>query len=421
MIFAAMRNGFCSESSLCRFLNWSRGDLDPLAPQTRQIERRMMMRGEADATSIDARTIGAAFAKNGNRGPGFDTVRICAASAVVFHHSLAIKYNIVAVDWINAFSGGYTNLGFLSVSVFFVLSGFLVTPGLTRSGDVLEYLSRRFMRIMPLLFVVVATTALVIGPMVSDLPPNEYFTRRAPWLYFRNLVTWLSLHLPGVTDYDGGNTINGPMWTLHYEWLCYITLAVLQLLAVTRKRSVFLALWLLMTLAAALIYFRLVPTGPFRLLRLTELYSYFGAGSLIYLYRDKLPWSWPLMGATFCALLAALWLGIGVFAAPALIGYLVVGMGLARFPWQRHLAKADLSYGIYLTHSVAFLVIMHFLPVTEPIVLFVLGWSLACLTAILTWNFIESPALRHKDVPARLVRTIIGSRLAGLLKSGVAA
>lgn len=378
----------------------------------------MVNQQASDAALPNAATIGAAFARLGNRGPGFDTVRICAASAVVFHHSLAIKYDIVAVDWLNALSRGYTNLGFLSVSVFFVLSGFLVTPGLMRNGDVLEYLSRRFMRIMPLLLLVVATTALVIGPIVSDLPPAEYFTRRAPWLYFRNLVTWLSLHLPGVTDYDGGNTINGPMWTLHYEWLCYITLAVLQILTITRHRALFLALWCVTTLVAALVFYGIMPTGPFKLLRLFELYGYFGAGSLIYLYRDKLPWSWPLMGLVFGALLLALWLGIGVIAAPLLVAYLVVGLGLVSFPWGRLLAKADLSYGIYLTHSVAFLVIMRFWPVESPMVLFVLGWSMACITALLTWNYIERPALRHKDVPAKLARSILGPRIAGMLRSG---
>nr|WP_240949939.1 acyltransferase [Novosphingobium sp. ERN07] len=361
----------------------------------------------------DAATIGAAFARLGNRGPGFDTVRICAASAVVFHHSLAIKYDIVAVDWINAFSRGYTNLGFLSVAIFFVLSGFLVTPGLLRNGDVLEYLSRRFMRIMPLLFVVVATTALVIGPIVSDLAPAEYFTRPAPWLYFRNLLTWLSLHLPGVTDYDGGRTINGPMWTLHYEWLCYITLGVLQLLAVTRNRQLFLALWCMIIVAGALIYFRVVPTGPFKPLRLFELFGYFGAGSLIYLYRDKIPYSRSLMALAFSLLLGSLWLSMGVITAPMLVAYLVAGLGMIRFPWGPLLAKADLSYGIYLTHSVAFVVIMRFWPVEAPLVLFVLGWGMACLIALMTWTFIEKPALRYKDVPARLVRSLIGPRLAG--------
>lgn len=362
-------------------------------------------------------TLGSVFEHGGNRGPGFDTVRLLAASAVVFHHSLAIKYDIVAIDLLNAFSGGYTHLGFLSVSIFFALSGFLVTPGLTRSGDVLAYLSRRFMRIMPLLLLVVAVTALVVGPLVSNLPAEEYFTRHSTWRYFRNTTTWLSLQLPGVTDYDGGSTINGPMWTLHYEWMCYLLLALLQLAAILRHRLFFLASWLGVSMLSVLIYYDIVPGT----LRMFELMSYFGAGSLLYLFRDRVYWSWTLMALVFGVLVFALGLGLGIFVAPLLIAYLVIGLGPAKFPWNAIIHKADLSYGIYLTHSVIFVVIMRFWPTQSPHVLFATGWSLAALTAFMTWTFLEKPALRHKDAPAILARRILGPRLSMLFKRGAVA
>jgi len=43
---------------------------------------------------------------------------------------------------------------------------------------------------------------------------------------------------------------------------------------------------------------------------------------------------------------------------------------------------------------------------------------MACITALLTWNYIQRPALRHKDVPAKLARSILGPRIAGMLRSG---
>ncbi|HQS96783.1 MAG: hypothetical protein B7X90_07080 [Novosphingobium sp. 17-62-19] len=311
--------------------------------------------------SRKTQSIGGAFALNNNRGPGFDTVRILAASCVVFHHSLAIKYDIVAVDHINHFSHGYTNLGFLSVCVFFALSGFLVTPGLIKTGDIVGYLSRRLMRIMPLLLVVVAFTALVVGPLTSSLPIDVYYSDEATWRYFRNLTTWLSLQLPGVADYDGGDTINGPMWTLHYEWICYLLLALLQFFAIVRKRQLFLTIWLVSVAVSAFVFFVDGPSEA-RLLRLFELTSYFGAGALIFLYRDRLPWSWGIMALTLALLIGALTVNLGVILAPALVAYLVVGMGMAQFPWARLLSKGDVSYGIYLTHSVVFVLIMHFMP-----------------------------------------------------------
>lgn len=365
-------------------------------------------------------TIGDVFAAGRNRGPGFDTVRLAAASCVVFHHSLAIKYDIVAIDTLNWFSHGYTNLGFLSVSVFFALSGFLVTPGLVRNGDVLEYLSRRLVRIMPLFALVIAANALVVGPLTTTLPIDAYFAHGETWRYFRNLTTWLSLQLPGVVDYDGGDTINGPIWTLHYEWLCYLLLAVLQLLSVTRKRNVFLGIWALSVLASALIFYGVLP-GGLRALRYFELTSYFGAGSLVYLFRDRLPWSKAHLGLAVLALVGLLWANLGVLFAPILVSYLVVGIGLLQFPWAGLLAKADLSYGVYLLHSVVFLLIMHFTPVDQPLVLFLIGWPAAMILAWGSWTFIEKPALRYKDVPARWMRTLLGPRISTLLKRGATA
>ena len=187
-------------------------------------------------------TLRDAYAAVDNRGPGFEVLRLVAASAVVMHHAMKIEHDIVRDDWLFQFSGGYTQLGLLAVSVFFALSGFLVTPGLLRSGNVIGYLGRRFMRIMPLLFTIVALTALVVGPLVSRVPLAEYYTSTATWRYFKTVTTFLSLQLPGVTDYDGGVTINGPIWTLHFEWICYLLLAGLAAIRVLSRRWLVLAI-----------------------------------------------------------------------------------------------------------------------------------------------------------------------------------
>ena len=126
-------------------------------------------------------TLREAYAALGNRGPGFDMLRLVAASAVVLHHAMKIEHDIVLDDWLFRFSGGYTQLGLLAVSVFFALSGYLITPGLVKSGNVIGYFSRRFMRIMPLLAVIVATTALVVGPFFSSVSIAEYYSSAATW------------------------------------------------------------------------------------------------------------------------------------------------------------------------------------------------------------------------------------------------
>lgn len=352
-------------------------------------------------------TLREAYAAVDNRGPGFEVLRLVAASAVVMHHAMKIEHDIVHDDWLFRFSGGYTQLGLLAVSVFFALSGFLVTPGLVRSGNVIAYLGRRFMRIMPLLATIVTVTALVVGPLVSHVPLAEYYSSSTTWRYFKTVTTFLSLQLPGVTDYDGGDTINGPIWTLHFEWMCYLLLAGLSAIGVLSRRWLVLAIYVL---AMALLVFGLGPIpvdGPRgRLFVFLFLFGYFGAGVVLSLFSDRLPYSPGLMLAALAGLVGAYASPFDFLLAPALTAYLVVGIGLIRFPATPLTTGVDLSYGVYLSHSVILMVLMNLHSFQSWPVLFALAVVLSYATAFMTWRFIEAPSLRYKDWPERAVRRL---------------
>lgn len=77
------------------------------------------MRGVAEPREVGAGTVAAVVGRHGNRGPGFDTIRLLAASGVALHHSLGIAMDTVNDDLLYQFSGGYTHLGLISVAVFF--------------------------------------------------------------------------------------------------------------------------------------------------------------------------------------------------------------------------------------------------------------------------------------------------------------
>lgn len=335
-------------------------------------------------------------------------LRLVAASAVVVHHAMKIEHDIVRDDWLYQFSQGYTQLGLLAVSVFFALSGFLITPGLVKSGNVIGYLSRRFMRIMPLLVSVVVLTALVVGPFFTSLAVAEYYSSPVTWLYLKTISTFLSLQLPGVVDYDGGDTINGPIWTLHYEWACYLLLAVLAWAGVMRRRWVFLALYVA---ALAALWFGLGPIvvdgGRTKLFLFLFLFAYFGAGVLIQLFSDVVPWSRALMLAALAALVAVWATPFDFLIAPLLTAYLVVGIGLLRFPETPLTTGVDLSYGVYLIHSVVLMMLMNLYPFTSWLVLCAVCWPITLALAYASWKVIEEPALDHKAFPERIVRGLL--------------
>ncbi|PEQ10951.1 hypothetical protein B2G71_19215 [Novosphingobium sp. PC22D] len=344
-----------------------------------------------------------AYAAVGKHAPGFDTLRVLAASAVVYHHSMALQHDIVRDDWLFRLGQGYTTLGFLAVCVFFCLSGFLVTPGLLKDGDVPSYLSRRFVRIMPLLVIVVVTTVFVIGPIATHLPAHAYFSDYHTWLYLKNVTTSLSLELPGVRNQVGGEEVNGALWTLRFEWLCYLALAALALARLLRVRMVVLLCWLAAEAIAIMGYHgQAAPTGNGVLF--CHLFSYFGAGTLLWLYREHVPVS-PVLGMAALVALPLSWvLGLGVVIAPALTAYLVASLGLVKWPWSTWLARADTSFGIYLMHGPIMVLILAFWAPPYFALLFLVTMALALPAALLSWHLIEKPALAHKDILAKLAR-----------------
>jgi len=357
-----------------------------------------------------------------NHGPGFDTVRLVAASAVVLHHSLGIAIDVVRDDPIYQFSGGYTHLGLLSVAVFFAISGFLVTPGLRKNGNILEYLSRRFMRIMPLLVLVVVFAALVLGPMLTTLSVSDYFANDKTWSYLRNITTSLQLELPGVTNHLGKSGINNPLWTLRFEWLCYLIVAVASVGLLLRNRVMFLIAWAGVVLAYPFVFsFPEAETPIGQAGVLMYLFSYFGAGMVISLFSDRIRWSPAILACAVVALLLVLNFGAAHLLAPFFVAYIAVGFGLVRMPWSPLLAKADLSYGMYLTHALVLTLLMHVHTFENPFALFAACLPITLMVAWLTWTFVEKPALKHKSLPAKWCRSILqrvplGSRLLVLLE-----
>ena len=127
------------------------------------------------------------------------------------------------------------------------------------------------------------------------------------------------------------------------------------------------------------------------------------------LYRDVIRWSVWLMLLALGGLALALGAGLGHVFAPLLVTYLVAGVGLIRFPWGRFLEHSDLSYGVYLIHSLVLSLLMHWFAFDNWIVLFLAAWLVSLMLAWVSWNVIERPALDHKSMPADLVRRLARS------------
>jgi peptidoglycan/LPS O-acetylase OafA/YrhL len=343
-------------------------------------------------------TIEKRLAANGYRGQGFDLVRLAAATTVLFYHSRDIEPGDIRMDPLFKFSGGFIQFGLLAVIVFFSISGFLVTPGLVRSGNVVTYLAHRALRIFPALFVVVFVSIVALGPVLTTFTLASYFSDPHTYLYAKNAVTLSIRYLPGVVTPDGQPIIvNGALWTLYFEVLSYLTLATMALLHLLR-RSAFLAMYLVSYAIYVLV--ALEPGSaawlPDRLVTFDGLFVYFAAGSALYIFRDRIPFSTALAFGAFVITASTLPYGWGPILLPIALPYIAIVCGLSVLPGAS-LIKRDLSYGIYLMHAPILVALVVLCPAVKTWwVGAMIAFPISIVLSYLSWTFIEEPMLRQK-------------------------
>jgi peptidoglycan/LPS O-acetylase OafA/YrhL len=336
----------------------------------------------------------------------FDFLRFVAAFAVLYSHSFAL---LGLPEPFLVFSFPAANLG---VYVFFVISGFLVCQSWDRDPSLARFAARRGLRLLPGLFVAVCFTVFVIGPLMTTLPVMQYFGTAGTWMYLLSNAS-LSVGqfaLPGVFETNPyPAAVNGSLWTLRYEAILYITLAVIG--ATTRPRYLRWACLILLTLFAlgwcvskALGVDTYTIGLPFITINFDWMYlavfsTFFFAGSSLYVFRHsvRLSISAALVLALPCMfasnlLWATLFLWLFLPYATLVFAYRAPAI-LRRFG-----KRGDLSYGIYV----------YAFPVQQVVTYYAVkigaGWfpvfavsSIATvILAGLSWHYVERPALGWK-------------------------
>ncbi len=172
--------------------------------------------------------------KNQTHLTGADGLRATACLMVVFSHlgqRLARDEQVPAVQFIQDFfvKGAY------GVSVFFVLSGFLLSiPFWTRYleqsefPNLREYIRRRARRIVPGFYASLIVSFLVTMIFVPDV--QHAWLRLISALTFTNAFHYITFF---PTD------LNGPLWSIGFEVVCYVLmpLCMIGMFRLSRTRS----------------------------------------------------------------------------------------------------------------------------------------------------------------------------------------
>jgi len=331
------------------------------------------------------------------RDNNFDTMRLVAALCVVISHSFPLSYGAAAAQPLFLLSHGQTDLGTLSVYVFFVLSGFLITGSFERQLPH-QFVLARGLRLLPGLAVVLFILTFLVGPILTTIPLGEYFRSGETYYFFiKNLsLAGYVNELPGVFGTSPlPHKVNGSLWTLTYEAKCYLLVFLVGITGLLTRYTL-VALW-------AVALFCSWRWGDWRI---AELGSCFLGGAVLYASKPPLRW-WI---AVLCAAIwtASLWTGFRL--ASATVGaYVILYIGLSpviRLP--KVTRWGDLSYGTYiwawpvqqsvtLTLGSAITWYLNII-ISTPIILLIAG---------LSWRFVEGPALNLKK--QRRLMTSVGT------------
>ncbi|MBD3848778.1 acyltransferase [Bosea sp. SSUT16] len=334
--------------------------------------------------------------RNGGEGPGFNALRLTLSLTILAVHSGWVAGADTGEDWT-----GWHGLFLLSlVPAFFALSGFLVTGSASRTGAVRPFITLRAIRIVPALFVEIALSALVLGPLLTTWALRDYVSDIRFWEYFGNVVGRIRFELPGVFESNPvANTVNQNLWTLKPEFYCYIVMALMIAAGLLRRRVLFAALTIGIIIAAtAWAYLRGfgVTEGNYHW---TVVVFYFLVGCLYFQWRDRLKIHWSLFAAALAASIALMSAPRELsFLVPPFLTYCVVYIGLLPLKLPQRIRKLDVSYGIYLYGFPIQQALVSQLDVVHGsgLVLFAVSAPLVVLFALFSWLWIEKPFLAVK-------------------------
>lgn len=341
---------------------------------------------------------GPALVSRDVRANAFDLLRLLAALTVVVEHSwvlLGAGYPLLPER-----SG--TTIGGIGLGIFFLTSGYLILDSWLADPSPHRFVARRALRIAPLFVVVVVVSALVLGPLLTTLPAGRYFADPGTWGYIgSNLALYvMEFDLPGVfTDAPYSTAVNGSLWTIPIEVLCYLGILVLGVVGIACRR------WLVAALAV-------VPVGVLTAIELSgydgtviprllsangmPLVAFFAVGMAVRSIRPNWRPPWTLTAVVVVSWLYTWGTPVAGVLAPAAISLVTLTVAFAAPTVLHHpTGRNDLSYGVYvLSYPIQQMLIQA--GVTSAVLVLLLTVLIVAPLALLTWRFIERPMLRLK-------------------------
>lgn len=282
------------------------------------------------------------------RDNNLNIIRFIAAMLVIYSHSFPFTYGSEHGDWLAKLTNGQINLGGVAVSVFFFYGGFLICKSLDRLQNGKKFFIARIKRIFPPLIFVVIVSAFVLGPILTTLSLKDYFTSLGTYKYLLNGLLLPVHDLPGVFENNVyGAAVNGSLWTLPIEFVCYIFCYLFWKIGfLNKKRAKYtLPVAVVFLTVASLVLARFSPLLAESLRPMMLFYL----GMMVYIYREYIPVNGLLtlvMSIVFVLGMFTPFVNVFIYIAFTYM-LLYVGYGM-KYKLSGFGKNLEISYGMYL-------------------------------------------------------------------------
>ena len=188
-----------------------------------------------------------------SRNHQFDLLRIIFATLVLLSHAPEITDGNVSRELFHRFTRAPMTFGTVGVDGFFLLSGYLIVQSWLANPELLNFLRKRVLRIVPGYLVAVVLSTLAVGLLA---PGVSHFFRGLDVHFVRSVALLSSPITPPVFPGRPYAMVNGAMYTIAYEFRCYLLVALLGLCGLLRRPIFVMAITLLLL-------FSLLYAAPF--------------------------------------------------------------------------------------------------------------------------------------------------------------
>ena len=332
----------------------------------------------------------------GGRNNNLNLIRIVAASAVLVSHTYALTTGDPEQEPLVAQTG--LSLGTFSVIVFFAISGLLIARSFDRRSSFEHFAAARLLRLWPGLLVLLCLSAFVLGPVVTSLSLPAYWRDHATWTYVpRNLTLYfLQDTLSGVFGQNAlGPQINGSLWSLFYEVVCYGVVVMLGQLGALRRGWGFAVFFAIAVIAQVWAASHTPADGLLYRLRTLAFYGFpFALGIAAYVWRNSLPirgWLALTIWLLPVALITTAYEATALMIALAYTSYYMAFV--PQGPTLYYNRAGDYSYGIYIYAFPVQQIFVHYFPKFSAAQHMACAAPVVLLCAMASWHGLESHAL----------------------------